>query len=215
MSDSETELPSFSLSGFLKTFNNNAGQRSSDSASVAPSSKSRATPKAATAKAKTTPRCPPSSRTRQPTSAADHKVLVGNAGNGNAAKRRSPTAGIDPFNEEQSPEKKKHRTSDDNISEADIATLGAFAEKILPLKSISPPVADAAFKANLVEHLQKMSTIMQELKVKKKSAERRNGSKTNKSDMLFLEKLSHMDVELKEMQKLIRCSLASYMLFVY
>eukprot|EP00438_Fugacium_kawagutii_P005717 Skav230908 [mRNA] locus=scaffold2979:49241:50754:+ [translate_table: standard] len=200
MSDEEPGLPGFSLSGFLKTFNGAAGQRSSDS--HGPTAKAKAAPKASMAKAKSTPRGTPSAKPKPASSAAEHKVLVGSVA---STKRKGvPSTSIDPF-QEQSPDKKRARDSDDGISEADNATIDSFTEKISPLKTIAPPVADTAFKANLAEHLQKMSAVLQELRLKKKSAERRNGSKTNKADMLFLEKLSHIDAELKEMYKLVRC----------
>jgi len=65
--------------------------------------------------------------------------------------------------------------SDDNISAADKAIIDSFQEQIESLKTINPPLADAAYKANLTEQLTKANSISADLKKKQRSAQRRAG----------------------------------------
>jgi len=213
-SESEDELPT-GLSSFLKTF---AGPKSADGASSS-------TP---TAKAKPVARAPKPKSAPRPKSIAkgssapastgttskgqdkgDKRIAIGTAGATGASKRqRVAEAGSDGFADDvmTSPSARANNTeSSDDITEADQSTLATFEQKIDPLKHVNPPDSDGPYKTHVTDHLSKMAQVIQELKVKKKSADRRAGSKNNKADMLFLQRLGQLETELKDMHKLVRC----------
>ena len=86
---------------------------------------------------------------------------------------------VDPFvaggdDASTSPEKKKLREVDD-LTEADANTVQTFNSKLDPLKLVGPPIADAAFKTYMTDQIQKATQLITELRIKKKSADRRNG----------------------------------------
>lgn len=188
------------FSSFLKNFTGSSGSKSDNQLSSGSSTaRPKAVPKPKSARAKPAPAS--SSRVEQP----ERRVVMWNAGAASSKRRNTPMH-VDPFADEiiKSPETKKHRKTD-GITEADQTTLDSFEEKIKPVRSVTPPVADAPFKSALSDHMAKMTQILQELRVKKKSADRRAGSKNNKSDMLFLQSLSSLDSDVKEMHKLLKC----------
>lgn len=204
-------MPGVGLSSFLKSFNAASSSRSLDapSSTVAPKSKATAKPKAASVKAKAKHSGPAASSS----DGASQKVAVGNAGTVSSKRK---VVVVDPFaaggdDASTSPEKKKLREVDD-LTDADANTVQTFNTKLEPLKLVSPPIADAAFKTYMTDQIQKATQLITELRIKKKSADRRNGSKTktNKADIMFLEKLTEVETEVKEVQKLLRCGLDIY-----
>lgn len=179
--------------------------RSSDAPSSCPAPKAKSSAKVkASAKSAVTRRQTSAASARADSNASVQKVAVGNAG-----KKRSATDAADrvDMNITNSPDKKKSRDAE-GITTADSQTLELFESKVNVLKVVSPPVADGPFKSYINDHLSKTNQVIQELRVKRKSAERRTGVKTqtNKADMEFLQLLSKIDGEVKEMAQLLRCT---------
>ena len=151
----------------------------------------------------------------------ERKVVVGTAGGTKQKKRKSdePDQKVIDTTDKSGTKKSRTSLSSDGVSESDQSTLDSFDAKLDPLKTISPPVSDGPFRASLQDHNTQVTNVLNELRVKKKSAERRSGSKSNTADMLFLARLSEMENELKEMQKIIRCYLTNwidcFVFFVY
>jgi hypothetical protein len=56
--------------------------------------------------------------------------------------------------------------------------------------------------------MSKITQVISELRVKKKSADRRTGAKTksNQADMEFIQRLTDLENEVKEIHQLIRCA---------
>lgn len=201
------------LNSFLKSFASGATPKASSetggsAATPKATAKPKSTPKAHARAAAAKTRAVAGPKTTPKAEIVDKKTSIGNAdGVAGGSSKRQRAAQSDPFAD--SPVGKKGRnTADDSITEADQATIDAFAAKIDPLKVISPPVSDGPFKAYLADRSTAMSQVVNELRVKKKSAERRSGCKSNyKPDMLFLQRLAEFETEVKDMHKLIRCIL--------
>ncbi len=227
--DSDCDMVPTGLMSFMKSFTSGSKgstDRDGGQTSSAARAKAQVKPKMQSSR----PRVPPTSNASQPLQRSDisssggvslssatpveRKVVVGTAGGSKQKKRKSDEPDqkvIDTTTTDKSGTKKSRTSlSADGVSESDQSTLDSFDAKLDPLKIISPPVSDAPFRASLQDHNAQVTNVLNELRVKKKSAERRSGSKSNTSDMLFLARLSEMENELKEMQKIIRCYLTNW-----
>lgn len=87
-----------------------------------------------------------------------------------------------------------------DITGADKLVLDAFFDKLKPLCVVNPPLADAAMRSWCTDYGQKLTTLCNELKAKKKSANRRRNEKAE--DAAFMNELSKYETTLKDMIKL-------------
>jgi hypothetical protein len=210
--DSEDDIPSAGFASFLKSFSGHGGTKSVNGEFAGPSAASarpKAVPRAKTAAAKAKAAAANVSKSKE-ASGSEQKVAIGKA-MGAKRSRGANAVQSDPFADETtlSPQSKKQRgEKGEDLSEADQATLDNFNEKIKPLKILNPPVSDGPFKSHLTEHMSKITQVISELRVKKKSADRRTGAKTksNQADMEFIQRLTDLENEVKEIHQLIRCA---------
>ena len=196
--ESEDDVPMTGLSSFLRGFGSHAASSdvnlSSSNASSTPKAKAKALAKSSVR----------ASKGKQ--AVAIKTDVVGNAASGSKRKKVDNTTPSTESTTSDAHSSKRPRGGEtDDISEADRITLETFDQKIDSIKSLQPPVSVSAFKSYMSDHLTKVSGLVQELRLKKKSADRRSGSKTNRPDMLFLEGLSALDSKVKEIAKLVRC----------
>lgn len=142
------------------------------------------------------------------------KVVIGNAGGSGGTKKRAVGDTTDPASTEAGASEKRAKhanVASGDMSSSDQAIVDSFQERINGVKDLSPPTADAAFRAYITDHLGKMTAISNEIRTKKKSASRR---KSTTADELFLEHLGGLESNLKEMIKIVRCALA-FVTFVF
>ena len=92
---------------------------------------------------------------------------------------------------------------DGDMSDADMAVVEGYIEKLDTLKDLRPPLADNAFKANLAEVITSLNHIKADLKVKKRSAGRRS---KKENDPLFLA-LEGVEDQVARLTQLVRCNL--------
>lgn len=122
------------------------------------------------------------------------KTIIGNS-NSSRQKRKTSTDADGPLpggvEEEES-----------EFSPADKAVLEQFFEKLKPFKTLNPPVAEAAWKNYFQEMISEVSTLGTEIRNKKKSAKRRQGSAEDK----FFEELEKYDGEVKEIVRVCKCT---------
>ena len=89
------------------------------------------------------------------------KVSIGNAGGGN--KRTATQAGLDTVPTPSVP----GAADEERMSEADLATLKQFNERVAEHMVLSPPLSEDAFKSHLSDLIGKHQVILNEVRIKK------------------------------------------------
>lgn len=120
-----------------------------------------------------------------------HKTSVGGAGLTSASRRKKQAFDADELG-----------LADDGLSEIDKATLDTFFDRLKPLLSIAPPMAEAAWKGYLSSLVSNLNQLTIDVRLKRKSAKRRS------SHDEFLAELDTLDNQAKAVHKLCRCSSA-------
>ena len=180
------------LHALLKSYTPNSGDCSAKNVKRPAIAATPSTEPKAKAKAKTQPAT--KKRAQQPKADGGQQVKRQRIDIGSTAKRPSIDIAVPGALDEAS-------TEMDSLSQADRALIDGYMTQMKPLKIISPPLADAAYKAALTEQLSSTNSIIADLKKKQRSAMRR-AQKT--CDPLYIE-LEKIATTMSTMQHLLKC----------
>ena len=91
----------------------------------------------------------------------------------------------------------------DGLSKSDKAIVDGFWEKVKPLREVSAPIADKEFNSKLKEHQSALYAVLGELRVKKKSFNRRVLGVDEQVPLV--KSLTSIEDEVKQIQTIIKC----------
>ena len=94
------------------------------------------------------------------------------------------------------------------LSESDRDVLDGFFDKLKLLKTVAPPIADKEFKASLSDQSSSVTQLLAEVRVKKKSAGRRQCGESAVPPLVG--ELQNLEKELKEIHNVFRCYLVLF-----